>query len=159
AGRGNLFVFPLGPEFDGNSFERQAFKHDGGEIIFALPNGLQGYMLVNGKDERIDEGPVNVVSDGKKVSGTPLIVNGLSCMACHLHGVIRLQDTIRTGSILGGNAREKLRELYPPPETMNTLLKKDEERFLRALEEAMGPFLKTGSDAGRDLRDFPEPVA
>ena len=27
---------------------------DGGELIFDLPNGLQGYMLVNNKDERIE---------------------------------------------------------------------------------------------------------
>src|SRR5262245_23334617 len=70
AGRGNLFRFPLGPAFAGNPYADQAFAHDGGEIIFNLPNGLQGYLLVNGKDGRIDEGPVEVVSDSLKTSGT-----------------------------------------------------------------------------------------
>ena len=49
---GNLFRLPLGPQFADNPFPQQAFKHDGGEIIFNLPNGLQGYLLVNGKDAR-----------------------------------------------------------------------------------------------------------
>src|SRR5205085_12200505 len=42
-GKQNLFAHPLagGEGTDG-------FQHDGGEIIFSLPNGLQGYMLVDG---------------------------------------------------------------------------------------------------------------
>ena len=48
-GLGNLFLYPLGLVFHKNPFERFAFKHDGGGIIFNLPNGLQGYMLVDGK--------------------------------------------------------------------------------------------------------------
>jgi serine/threonine-protein kinase len=159
AGRGNLFVFPLGPDFDDNPFGRQAFKHDGGEIIFNLPNGLQGYLLVDGKGKRIDAGPVEVVNDGKKVSGTPLVVNGLSCMSCHQHGMIGLKDAVREGSILGGEARDKVRELYVPRAEMDRLLKKDEKRFLDALEDAEAPFLKVGDDASKDIRDFAEPVS
>ena len=52
--------------FAGNPFADQAFEHDGGEIIFNLPNGLQGYLLVDGKGERIDEGPIEIVSDASK---------------------------------------------------------------------------------------------
>jgi serine/threonine-protein kinase len=66
---GNLAQLPLGPRFKGNEFEKLAFRHDGGEIIFNLPNGLQGYMLVKGNDERIDEGPIDVVNDALKTSG------------------------------------------------------------------------------------------
>src|SRR5207253_5097359 len=39
AGVQNLFANPLGPG-DGET----AFRHDGGEIIFNLPNGLQAYL-------------------------------------------------------------------------------------------------------------------
>ena len=42
--RQNFFKFPLGPEFPGRS-NPGAFKHDGGEMIFSLPNRLQAYML------------------------------------------------------------------------------------------------------------------
>ena len=71
--RANLTRFPLGPEFPGNPYPRQAFRHDGGEMIFGLPNGMQGYFLSDGKGRRIDEGPTDVVSDALKTSGTPAI--------------------------------------------------------------------------------------
>jgi serine/threonine-protein kinase len=158
AGRGNLFVFPLGPNFKGNPFAQQAFEHAGGEIIFNLPNRLQAYMLVNNKDERIDAGPVEIVNDRKQTSGTPLVVNGLSCMSCHEHGMIHFSDRVRGGNILGGAARDFVRRLYPEPAAMEEEVKRDEKRFLDALEEATGRFLKVGADAGKDIKDFPEPV-
>ena len=156
--RGNLTQFPLGPIFPDNPFPRQAFQHDGGEIIFSLPNGLQGYLLTDGKDNRIDQGPIDVVNDALKTSGTPAIVTGLSCMACHKHGMIRFEDTIRSGLAVAGEAGKKVSDLYPPQEEMNKLLKKDEVQFLRALEEATAPFLKRGEDQQKDIREFPEPV-
>ena len=62
-GTGNLFRFPLGPAFADNPFPNQAFEHAGGEIIFNLPNGLQGYLLVDAKGDRIDAGPIDIVGD------------------------------------------------------------------------------------------------
>jgi mono/diheme cytochrome c family protein len=159
AGRGNLFVYPLGPAFPDHPYPRNVFRHDGGEVIFSLPNGLQGYFLVDGKDDRIDEGPIAVVSDGKKTSGTPAIVNGLSCMACHAHGTIPFADQVRDGHILGGAARDFVKRLYPEAAEMDELVAKDRRRFLAALEEAVGPFLKVGADKGRPIEDFPEPVS
>jgi hypothetical protein len=49
-------------------------------------------------------------------------------------------------------------ELYPPHETMQQLVQKDKKSFLMALEEAIGPFVKVGSDATRSIEDFPEPI-
>jgi len=64
AGRGNLILFPLGPRFHGNRFDDQAFEQAGGEVIFHLPNGLQGYMLANAKDRRLDApAPIAIVRD------------------------------------------------------------------------------------------------
>lgn len=156
---GNLFRFPLGPEFHNNPFEKQAFKHDGGEVIFHLPNGLQAYLLVDGKDKRIDEGPIEVVSDSLKTSGTAKIVNGLSCLACHGQGMkADFKDTVRDGTGLQGGPRDKVHRLYPVPETMNKLLQEDTDRFLTAMDKACGPFLKVGDDKNKDIKDFPEPV-
>jgi serine/threonine-protein kinase len=158
-GTGSLFRFPLGPVFQGNPFPQLAFEQAGGELIFNLPNGLQGYLLVNGKDERIDEGPIEVVSDSLKTSGTAKIVNGLSCMACHNLGMkSEFADTVREGSSAVGEPRDKVRRLYPRKEEMDRLLKKDEERFLRSVEEATGGFLKVGEDRDKSIRDFAEPV-
>ena len=157
-GQGNLFRFPLGPEFEGQPFPRHAFRHDGGELIFHLPNGLQGYLLVDGQDRRIDAGPIEVVSDSLSTSGTPAIVNGLSCMACHKHGMLPCRDTVRGGNSLAGEARLKLDRLFPPQEEMDRLLAADSERFLRALEAATADILCAGADAAADIRSFPEPV-
>jgi mono/diheme cytochrome c family protein len=158
-GKGNLFRLSLGPSFADHPFPGLAFQHDGGEVVFNLPNGLQGYLLVNGKDERIDEGPIEVVSDSLKTSGTAKIVNGLSCMACHTQGMkTEFKDTVRAGTAAQGEAREKVRRLYPKPEAMKSLLDQDSERFLIAAEKATGSFLKVGNDKKKDFKDFPEPI-
>lgn len=161
-GRAKLTRFPLGPL---NLFAEgkhphaaQAFVHDGGEIIFSLPNGLQGYLLVNGKDERIDEGPIQVVGDALKTSGTPAIVTGVSCMACHKHGMIGFKDTLRTGNAVFGEAEEKVRRLYPEQSEMDKLVEQDESQYLKSLEKAVGPFLRAGANAKKPLREFAEPV-
>jgi len=153
-----LTQFPLGPVFKGNPHEALAFDHDGGEIVFALPNHLQGYMLVNNKDERIDEGPVEIVNDRKKVSGTPVIVNGVSCMACHKDGMITFKDEIRDGNGLAGDALLKVKKTYPEDKVMQKLVKDDQEQFLSALERATGPFLKVGPDKDKPIDKFDEPI-
>ena len=161
-GRSKLSRFPLGPLnlFPPNRhpYPFQAFVHDGGELIWALPNGLQGYMLVNGQDERIDDGPINVVDDPLKTSGTPAIVNGLSCMACHKQGMIPFKDTIRDGSAVFGAAEQAVRRLYPEHAEMDKLVDNDRARFMAALRRAIGPFLLKGPDAGKDLEEFAEPI-
>jgi serine/threonine-protein kinase len=159
AGKGNLFVFPLGPSFKGNEFEKHAFVHAGGEVIFNLPNGMQGYLLVDGKGKRIDEGPVDIVSDGKKVSGTPAVVNGVSCMSCHQHGMIRKDDQIRESHVLGGKAKERINDIYLKHEAMNERFAQDEKRFLDSLTAAVRPFLLTGPNAGKSVTDFGEPIS
>src|SRR5262249_48602848 len=141
--RNDLMRFPLGPRFTKNPFREQAFAHDGGEIIFHLPNHLMGYLLVDGEDKRIDVGPIAVVSDPLKTSGTSEIGTGVSCMACHKHGTFPLpKDAIRDGKAVFGDAQKKVQRVYPENEAMNQLVKKDADRFLRALDDATGPFLK-----------------
>lgn len=153
-----LTQFPLGPVFPNNAHANVAFDHDGGEIVFHLPNHLQGYMLINNKDERIDEGPVEIVNDRKKVSGTPVIVNGVSCMACHKDGMITFKDEIRDGSGLAGDSLAKVRKLYPEDSAMQKLVKEDQEQFLTALERATGTFLKVGPDKDKPIDKFDEPI-
>ncbi len=160
-GTGNLFRFPLGPAFRGNPFAGQAFAHAGGELIFHLPNGLQGYLLVDAKGKRIDEGPTDIVSDTIKTSGTVAIVNGLSCMACHKHGMIRdgFRDELRDGAGVAGAARSKLLRLHPKADDFAALMKDDEDRFVAALDKSAGRFLKVGPDQARDVREFTdEPI-
>jgi len=160
-GTGNLFRFPLGPAFKDNPFADQAFEHAGGELIFHLPNGLQGYLLVDDKGKRIDEGPTDVVSDTNKSSGTVSIVNGLSCMVCHKHGMIRdgFKDEVRDGAGVAGAARDKVQRLHPSANDFTALMRDDENRFLAALDRAAGRFLKVGPEKNTDIREFTdEPI-
>ena len=162
AEQGDFTRRPLGPHFEqlGNK-QLAPFKHDGGEIIWSLPNGLQGYMLVTGDDARIDEGPIQVVFDPNSHSGSVAIVNGISCMGCHKHGMFPWEkDDIRPlfEGKRGQAIADRVLELYPPNETMQQLVQRDKKSFLIALEEAVGPFVKVGSDATRSIDDFPEPI-
>jgi mono/diheme cytochrome c family protein len=129
-GAQNLFDRPLGPGSDNRSF-----RHAGGEIIFNLPNALQGYMLVNGKGERIDKGPTDIVSDPKRPDRA--VENGLSCMSCHSHGINPKTDQIRAhvqanASAFAKEERETILKLYPPAEDFRELIRQDTERFEKA---------------------------
>ena len=155
---GNLFQFPLGPKFDENPFPQQAFDHAGGEMIFNLPNGLQGYLLTDAVGKRIDKGPVEIVRDLKESAGTPEVVNGISCMSCHEHGMIRFKDTVFDGLAVFGEASLKVKRLFKPQTEMDKLLQKDEQRFLGSMSEAMGSFLQIGEDADKDIKSFPDPI-
>jgi hypothetical protein len=156
-GTGSLFQFPLGPLVKGQPFQEFAFVHDGGEMIFSLPNGLQGYFLTDGQGNRIDAGPIEVVRDLKETSGTPVVVNGVSCMHCHQKGMIDFRDSVREGQAVFGDVRKKTLELYPPQAEMKALVDGDRKRFLTALNEVLEPWLR---DATADDREnFGEPIA
>ena len=140
-GRKNLFQYPLGP---GNA--DNLFKHDGGEIIFNLPNGLQAYFLTDGDGKRIDKGPINIVSDPKQADRS--VVNGISCMTCHNQGMLVRADQIRAHVEKNpeGFTRaeaETIKALYPPKADFEKLLKKDAERFRKAVEASGAHLSKT----------------
>ena len=154
----DLFRFPLGPkrlsQTDDNNFE-----HDGGELIFSLPNGLQAYMLVKSDGTRIDKGPQEIVRDSNQHSGSYDIVNGVSCMGCHRHGMVRFTDSLRQNYVgRTGDTADKVQRLYPAAAEMSRLVESDRKRFLTALDEAIGSFLRVGPQANTAIEDFPEPV-
>lgn len=154
-----LSEFPLGPIAMGNRFPQLAFKHDGGEILFNLPNGLQGYLLATGEGNRLNAGPIEIVGDSLRTSGNQLIVNGLSCIVCHRHGMIETpDDEIRGFAGAHGRARDYMERLYPEAKQMSQLIENDRRLFLGSLEEIVGRFLRVGPDEKVKLKDFPEPV-
>lgn len=157
-GPGNIFRFPLGPAFPANPFRRQAFEHAGGELIFSLPNKLQGYLLVTNEGKRIDDGPPDIVGDDNKSSGTTQIVNGLSCIGCHRLGMKPFTDELRESAAIEGKPRIKLERLVPDAAEWKRLLDADEAQFLRAEEAATGPFLRVDRDQSKAIREFPEPI-
>jgi tetratricopeptide (TPR) repeat protein len=131
AGRQNLFTHPLGP---GTS--DRTFRQDGGEIIFNLPNGLQGYMLVDGQGRRIDEGPTKIVS--VKNRPDPTVINGVSCMFCHARGLIDKGDQIQQHVEKNSNAFSEeearaVRALHPIEVDFRALVRNDVDRFREAM--------------------------
>ena len=85
----SLRDFPHGPEEIHLPLGLKAFRHDGGEMIFSLPNGLQGYYLSDNKGNRIDEGPEKIVSYQQRPKDkAPTIINGRSCIDCHADGIL-----------------------------------------------------------------------
>ncbi len=157
--RSNLLLHPLGPRFPGNKFDDVAFEEAGGEVIFNLPNGLQGYMLAdfNGSILR-GPAPISIVRDLRESAGTPEVVNGLSCIACHQYGMKRFKDEVRQHSAVEGDALEKVRLLYREQKELDAKLAADEKLFMDAAEKATAVYLKTGADANKSIRDFPEPI-
>ena len=136
AGQKNLFAFPLRPG-KGSS----VFNHDGGEIIFNLPNGLQAYMLVDNKGHRLDKGPATIVSDPKRPDRA--VENGISCMSCHVKGMIEKSDQIRdhVEKNLAGFAKREagtILALYPAKDRLAALITDDAARFQKAVEESGG---------------------
>lgn len=131
AERRNIFRFPLGP-----GTRNAAFLHDGGELIFNLPNGLQGYLLVDAAGKRIDKGPTDIVQDPARPDSA--VVNGLSCMVCHGLGLIPKQDEVRefveasAGNLDDEEVRRTL-ALYVSQEDFQQALDSDLERFQSAL--------------------------
>lgn len=158
-GTGSLFQFPLGPVIKQHPFPDFAFAADGGEIIFSLPNGMQAYFLTNGEGKRIDSGPIEVVRDLKETSGTPVVVNGISCMHCHQNGMIDFRDSVRDGLAVFGDVRRKALELFPARKEMDELIAKDRTRFVRSLDDVVGRWLREPDAPSGASTATGEPIA
>ena len=125
----NIFTHPLD------------FIHDGGEIIFNLPNGLQAYFLVDGAGNRLEEAPVNIVSN--PAASDPTVRNGLSCIGCHTEGMKTFEDEVRAvveQTSEPSYDKTHVLDLYVEKMVMDGLLAKDTQRFRNALEAAGGVF-------------------
>ena len=128
-GTQNIFTHPL------------SFTHDGGEIIFNLPNGLQAYYLADAGGRRLDAAPINIVSN--PAASDPTVRNGLSCIGCHTEGMKDFQDTVR--GVIQRNAnppfnKDRALQLYTDKGTMDTLVAEDTARYRKALEATGGVF-------------------
>ena len=129
AGKQDIFTHPL------------SFEHDGGEIIFNLPNGLQAYYLVDAGGRRLDEAPIQIVAN--PAASDPTVRNGLSCIGCHTEGMKTFEDQVR--GVVEKNPdppfnKDRALRLYVEQETMDGLVDEDTDRYRQALEAAGGVF-------------------
>jgi formylglycine-generating enzyme required for sulfatase activity len=138
----NIRENPLGPReaFPGS---RLAFEHDGGEIIYNLPNGLQAYLIVDARGKRLDFAPPEIVKDEENPRGG-IVINGISCMSCHERGMrpdgldeVRARAQAARAT-LTAEELEAIEALYVPRDDFTKLLDADEKRFVAAEREATG---------------------
>ena len=128
-GTQNIFTHPL------------SFTHDGGEVVFNLPNGLQGYYITNASGFRLDDAPINIVSN--PAASDPTVRNGLSCLGCHTEGVKTFEDEVR--AVIESNTapaydKAQALRLYVAQSEMDALLQEDTDRYRQALEATGGAF-------------------
>jgi hypothetical protein len=148
--RQSFFLFPLGPQHAFGAFSEEfGFLHDGGEIIFNLPNGLQGYYLTDHLGQRLDTGPTKIVQDPSRRDQA--VTNGISCMSCHNLGMQMKEDQVREYALghlaFPKEVRDIIAEIFPEKEEMTMLMEGDRDRFLRALEAAgVDPDLQLGGE-------------
>ena len=129
AGTQNIFTHPL------------SFTHDGGEVIFNLPNGLQAYYVTNASGFRLDDAPINIVSN--PAASDPTVRNGLSCFGCHTEGMKTFEDEVR--AVIESNTapaydKAQALRLYVEQSEMDALLQEDTDRYRGALEATGGAF-------------------
>jgi mono/diheme cytochrome c family protein len=87
-GRSDLLANPLGPTKRDQQRFVHTFDNAASEVIYTLPNGMQGYMLVNGNGNRLDSQALAVARDPHRRDS--VVQNGLSCIGCHsLPGLLR----------------------------------------------------------------------
>lgn len=126
-GKKDIYVFPT------------AFDHDGGEVVFSLPNGLQGYYLSDAQGNRLNVAPIEIVSN--PAASDPSVKNGLSCIGCHDQGMKEFTDTVRqaieqTPAPLYDKAHAL--RLYSEKSVMEALIAQDKQRYELALSQTGG---------------------
>jgi len=146
-GKSNIFANPFGPpglpakQGEDGFISSKLFDHDGGEVIYQLPNGLFAYFLANGNGNEIDRGPINVVQqDGAPRQFVSSIVNGISCMNCHHSGLIFKEDQIRSeitkrSNEFNASELEFVKEVHPFEEDFRAIIESDNIHYRKALKQ------------------------
>ena len=134
-------------DFAGNVGTQNAFLHpldftpDGGEVIFNLPNGLQGYYIVDATGSRLNAAPISIVAD--PAASDPTVRTGLSCFGCHIEGMNTFEDQVRDAIERRTNPtydKAQALRLYVEKLEMDALVNEDRERYREALAETGGAF-------------------
>ncbi len=131
----NVFSHPL------------TFKHDGGEIVFNLPNGLQAYYISDADGNRIDAAPTDIVSN--PAASDPTVRTGLSCIGCHAKGINLFEDQVRAAiaeTVDPVFDKAHALRLYVPQAEMDEYLHGDMQHFKKALEKTGNVFDRLGKE-------------
>jgi cytochrome c553 len=134
---GNRGALWLSYDFSDNLGVHDVFAHPldfqqaGGEMIFNLENGLQGYFIANFAGTRLDKAPNNVVQDPASRDGA--VEAGLSCMNCHqTDGQLPKYDEIRAFELMAGASAQEIEQvlaLYATQDVLQPAFDSDQNRY------------------------------
>ena len=131
----NLFEFPC---LNGTGCDA-LFNFAASEVIWTMPNGLQGYALFNAQGQRQDNAPIEdgLVQDTRSPID-PQIDNAIDCNRCHAKGIIPATDEIRghvlnNGTLFRAEDRQIILELYKSLEANNAIFASDNSVFSGAM--------------------------
>lgn len=137
---GNRGALWLSFDFSNNLDRKNVFAHpldfqqDGGELIFNLENGLQGYFVIDAAGRRLDKAPNNVVQDPLSRDGA--VENGISCMGCHQEeGQLLKSDEVRSFVLNTGASAaetERVLALYVEAPVLSAAFSEDQNRYRSA---------------------------
>jgi hypothetical protein len=139
----NLFQFPLLPGA-GAAVATPAvatFTSDASEVIYTLPNGMQGYALFDAVGNLLNDADPNVVIDTLTPLGNKVINASNSCGRCHNQGTIPMNDQILASTIANksqftANDVALVQALYKAAGADSNFFKKDNSVFAQALTSA-----------------------
>jgi WD domain, G-beta repeat/Planctomycete cytochrome C len=131
--RRNVFAYPLGPGSVENTF-----LHAGGEAIFSLPNGLQGYFIMDANNNRLNKALTAIVSDPRRPDKA--VELGVSCMGCHIPGIHTKADQMHEHLEKNPKAIPKADldvalALYPSKDKSLAQMEEDAKKFQAALAQ------------------------
>lgn len=111
------------------------FVPSGGEMIFRLPNGMQGYFVSGAAGSRINAAPTSIVVD--KHASDRVVRNGLGCVRCHARGIKSFHDNVHdlleVLPTRPGFDKKIARRLYPGNAAWRRVIHRDRSRFHAAL--------------------------
>jgi len=116
-------------------------KYDSAQLLAFNPNGLISYFAADNKGKALDYLSPDVAVDHTKSFEPDLLVRvARNCVACHVHGVVPVDDTVRsllknkdiTIMTPGKNSSDRLADLFGA----ELPVEKDQKVYAEALEKA-----------------------
>lgn len=136
------------------------FDEDVSQLIFSLSNGLQAYMIVDAAGNRLNEAPINIVTDPRQDDRT--VRNGISCMGCHYDGIKFKEDEVRDFVLssldFDNNVKEIVEDIYPSPAAFSDYVDADAEFFADSVSRTWPSIEADDEPIQYAFTDFERPV-
>lgn len=121
----NPFVDPFG------------FEPTGIDVMFSLPNGTMAFMITDGNGNRLDEAPLNLLTD--EAQEDAVMLAGISCQRCH-YTVIDHEDELSAAILnsqdFNADEKEAVQEIYVDPQEFTQTITLDNTVLANSLQQA-----------------------